>query len=283
MRSTEKNPETIKALSIDDALRAIQSRGRYCFRVDEIAKIMQRERGSVALKSALARASKAGHIVSIGKQQPWLIVPPEQSAYGAPPIEWWIDNYLSQVEPGYYVALLSAARHWGSSHYANQVMQVMVGKQNPKKTFGRLRLNFSYKKNPERTPVIVAAGSVASFRVSTREATLLDLIRHQDEIGGIEAIARIAHDFSRGITPNGVLAALIALDQAPTAQRLGFIAERVGFSKKILATIENWLCLKRISQQSLQRDGNNHEELLVCDRWSILYTAKQLETIQEIA
>jgi len=73
---------------------------------------------------ALQRLSRGGHIVLAQKKPAtWLIVPPEQAHYGAPPVDWWLDDLLREQEPHYYLALLSAARFWGSAHYAYQQLR----------------------------------------------------------------------------------------------------------------------------------------------------------------
>src|SRR3546814_18077432 len=48
----------------------------------------------------------------------YLIVPPEHRAAGAPPVTWWIDDFFAHQHEPYYLALLSAAAHWGASHQA---------------------------------------------------------------------------------------------------------------------------------------------------------------------
>ena len=59
---------------------------------------------------------------------------------------------------------------------------------------GRLKVDFFSKRAIAETPTTLVTSGVAPWRVSTREATLLDLIRHQPVIGGIESVVRIAHD-----------------------------------------------------------------------------------------
>jgi hypothetical protein len=82
------------------------------------------------ISSALNRLAKAGLVVLLTKKpSTWLIVPPEQAHYGAPPVQWWLHDFLKTTDPDYYVALLSAARPWGSGHYALQTVQVALSRQ----------------------------------------------------------------------------------------------------------------------------------------------------------
>lgn len=273
-------PQT--TLSSEEAIRGIQSKARYLFRTEEFAALTGRIAGGVAVKSALARLSRAGRIALVSKRPAiWLIVPAEHEHYGAPPVDWWLDDYLKNIEPGYYVALLSAARYWGSGHYARQAFQVMVGSQRPVLTVGRLAVEFMYKKNVTRTPVVRVSGAVSSLRVSTREATLLDLLRHHSEVGGLEAIVRIAKDFLPDMTPEGLIEALDALGQAPSAQRLGFLLEQLKAS--LAHPVAVWLKARDLNQQPLEKgQAESEDKTMVSSKWAIRYTQSQQQLIEEL-
>lgn len=284
MQKPESRAPAVSPLPGEAALRAIQAQARYIFRPVEFGRLTGNEVGGEALKSALARHSKRGRIALVSKRPTaWLIVPPEHEHYGAPPVGWWLHDYLKDTEPHYYLALLSAARHWGSGHDALQATQVMVGSQRASQTIGRLRLDYTCKKNIDKTPVVLVSTTVARMRVSTREATLLDLIRHQTEIGGLEAIVRIAHDFAPALAASNLVQALDALDQTRAAQRLGFVFEKLLLSE-MAAAVEVWLQKRRRTLQPLEvGDSSEPSELVTDPRWSVTYTPEQLEIFEEIA
>jgi len=273
-------------LSWDTALRSIQSEARYLFRAEELAQLAGREPHAVALKSALGRYSKLGRIASLSKHpSTWLIVPPEHQRYGAPPVQWWLDDFLAPIEPHYYLALLSAAHHWGSSHYALQSTQIMVSRPRQSHAVGRLELQFFFKKNLAQTPVVHESKSVAGFRVSTREATLLDLLRHQSKIGGLEAVARITRDLATGISDKGLTAALDAMDQVVSAQRLGFLLEALGL-EQLAVTVDSWLGTARRSVRALEPAALPFAQgarMTTSTRWGIEHTPAQMNLLRELA
>lgn len=216
------------ARSSDAALNGLQASARYFFEPDELARETGRQPASPALRLALHRLAKRGRIIPVTRRPPgYLIVPPEHASFGAPPVNWWINDCLQRIDPNYYVALLSAARHWGSSHYARQDTQVMLSKPRAPLTPGRLRVVFFAKAQIVGTPTTIVRSGTAPWRVSTRAATLLDLMRHQVVVGGLEAIARIARDLSSDIAAGELTIALNALGQIPTAQRLGFLLQHL--------------------------------------------------------
>ncbi|MDI9690135.1 type IV toxin-antitoxin system AbiEi family antitoxin domain-containing protein [Burkholderia cenocepacia] len=280
-------PTLSAKLDAEGAVRHIQTQARYFFEPAEFASLQGRDPDSPGVKKALVRLSQQGRIVLATKRPAgWLIVPPEHEHYGAPPVDWWLDDCLQRLEPDYYVALLSAARHWGSGHYALQTTQVMLSRPRPTLTAGRLRVDFFSKTNLKATPIVVERGGVASWRVSTREATLLDLVRHQSVIGGIEAVARVARDFSGALQGDALILAMDALNQVPAAQRLGFVLDRLALAKPA-ARVMRWLrerSGKRLTPQPLEphyqaADGEGVE----MDRdWGIRYSLRQLATLEAV-
>jgi len=267
----------------DAALRSIQAKGRYVFEASEFAALTGRDPNSVATKAALARLSKTGRITSLVRHpSTWLIVPAEHQHYGAPPVTWWIDDFLRHTDPHHYVALLSAARHWGSAHYAQQTTQVMVARARRPIEVGRLRVVFTYKAALAKTPTVTVTSSVAPYRVSTPEATLLDLIRHCKYIGGLEAIARIAKDFVPAMSGVGLRKALDGLGQAAAAQRLGFILEALG--SRLAGTVDAWLTGRNYRREQLEPGETLVDEPLnYHPKWRIAYFAPQLDLVRELA
>jgi hypothetical protein len=238
-----------------------------------------------AVSAALARLAADGRIVlALKRPAKWLIVPPEHAHYGAPPASWWLHDCLKDVEPHYYVALLSAARHWGSAHYALQTTQVMVRRHRLNRTIGKLRVEFTVKSTLERTPVVLATTQGAKLRVSTREATLLDLIRHQHAVGGLEAVARIARDFRKELQSQALRTALDALEQSAAAQRLGLILELQG-QADAARVVEEWLQSRPLLTVPLEFGDAQAQagERITSRPWRVSYSCEQRDQLEELA
>ncbi len=183
----------------------------------------------------------------------------------------------------YYVALLSAARHWGSAHYALQATQVMVERPRAAWMPGRLRVDFTAKRGVSRTPTVVVSHGVAPWRVSTREATLFDLIRHQSAVGGLESIARIARDLGPELSCDELTRAAEACGQVPVVQRLGFLLEQLQF-RHAANRMEEWLANRRVPVQSLTLGTSEARSASseVHARWRIRYNREHVETLKEL-
>lgn len=76
-----------------------------------------------ALKSAIARLSKKGGLVS-PRRGFYLILRPEDRVLGAPDPARWIDPLMKFLEIDYRISLLRAATFHGASHQAAMVFQV---------------------------------------------------------------------------------------------------------------------------------------------------------------
>ena len=82
------------------------------------------------MRQALYRKQARGRLVRLSRGSGlWRIVPLRYALVGAPPLETWLDRYLSKtLHIPYYVGLLSAAETYGASPYAGMVTQVMTVK-----------------------------------------------------------------------------------------------------------------------------------------------------------
>ncbi len=168
------------------------------------------------------------------------------------------------------------ANTMGRVRAANPVVDTMIKAL-------RLGLEFLFKKSLAQTPVVNANQAVATMRVGTREATLLDRLGHQTSIGGIEAVARIPKDFSRDLQANGLTDALDAPNQMPAARRLGFVLEALCLPR-LATVVGKWLAARRRLVHPLEAAPvRAATTTLTSDRWSIAYTAQQKATLKEMA
>jgi predicted transcriptional regulator of viral defense system len=266
----------------DEALRHIQAQHRYLFERAEFAALLGKAPGDLAVTGALSRLSRKKRIVAAAKRtSAWVIVPPEYEHYGAPPVTWWLNDYMKQLEPCYYVGLLSAARYWGSAHYAVQTTQVMVSRARRSVAVGAHRLDFTVKARLKETPTVMVRGDVAPWRVSTREATLLDLLRAQVCIGGIEAVARVSNDLAKKLEADEMTRALDGLDHTSTAQRLGFLLEALGHVRPA-RRVRSWIASRRTASIPLELQAPDDCFLELNKDWGVLYAPGRLSFLAEI-
>lgn len=241
---------------LSDLLDAAERSGKLNLRTADLAQALHGV-SAEALRQALHRQQRKGRIVSASRgSQHWVIVPLQDATAGAPPLEAWLDAYLSKtLGVPYYVGLLSAAEVYGASPQAVMVTQVMTpGVRRPVQV-GRHRLVFLKCARTFDMPTRWHETPHGRFKVSTPELTALDLLSRQQVAGGMARITEILQSLVPDMTAQGLTAALDAAQETPSAQRLGALLSQL--NQALLANlVANWLGNKRIRRIPLTMAGD---------------------------
>ncbi|OYV74883.1 MAG: hypothetical protein B7Z66_14945 [Chromatiales bacterium 21-64-14] len=197
---------------------------------------------TAALRQALHRQQRRGRLVRLSRgSDHWLIVPLQHATVGAPPLAVWLDRYMSKtLDIPYYVTLLSAAEVYGASPYAVTVTQVMVPERRRPITVGRHEVVFHTRARTETMPTRWHETPDGRFKVGTPELTALELVERATLVGGMGRILEVQRTLWASCTPQGLTQSLEALQEIPTAQRLGALL--VLENQHVLASrVAEWL------------------------------------------
>jgi predicted transcriptional regulator of viral defense system len=256
-------------LSSLEALKKIQMGAHYCFSSERFAALTGRETSVSASRAALHRLHARGFIKPLARGAGfWLIVPPEHFDRGAPPVLWWLHDYLIQKENAYQLALLSAARAHGSSHFAVLETQVFVPVPRRVLHVGPLRLRFFCKQSVAQAPTVMLSTEKTRVRVSSVATTLIDLLRHAPAIGGIERAALILQDLAPKLAPADISQSLEAAGDVAAAQRFGYLLDLYGHSKPA-SRVEKWLSPHR-KQRTRLDTSSPAAKCQVAQRWNVV-------------
>jgi len=208
--------------SLSAVLDAAERSGKLNLRVRDIRAALPGV-SSAALHQALYRQQRRGRLIRLSRgSDHWLIVPLQHAAAGAPPLETWLDRYLSKtLGIPYYVTLLSAAEAYGASPYAVMVTQVRVFERRRPITVGRHELVFHTRARIRDMPTRWHETPDGRFKVGTPELTALELVERATLVGGMARVREVLRELWSSCTPQGLTVALEALQEIPTAQRLG--------------------------------------------------------------
>lgn len=210
--------------------------GRVSFSLAELIKETR-----LSTIAAIRQLQRLNHVVRVSPRQPFfLIVTPEHWAVGAPPVAWWLHDYFKWLNQPYYLALQSAAGSYGSNPQALQVTQVMTKIPRRPVEIGRLRIQFFVKQMVEQTPTQLLANAFAPLQVSTPEATVFDLIRYAPRIGGIERVVETIVPLVPLLRATELRRVLRIENEVATAQRLGFVLEKLK-EPKLANAVKQWL------------------------------------------
>ncbi len=203
----------------------LASRGHYAFTKAQAQSALGVS--DVAVQAALRRLIHKGQLAMPARGF-CVIVPPEYRRLGCLPAAEFAPELMAYLDAPYYAGLLTAAEMYGAAHHKPQVFQVVTNRNRRPLAAGRVRIRFIAKATVERTPTTEKATARGYLRVSTPEATAIDLVTYVSSAGGLDNVATVLAELAERLDPREL--AKLVRDAAPMAlvQRLGFLLELVG-------------------------------------------------------
>jgi predicted transcriptional regulator of viral defense system len=185
---------------------------------------------AAARNAALHRLAKQGLIASPARGF-YVIVPPEYRALGCLPAEQFIPALMKREGRSYYAGLLTGAQYHGAAHQRPQAFQVFVDRRRRELVCGKVRVDFMLRSRLQEVPVQTLNTPRGTLRVSTPEATAIDLVGYQEQAGGLNQVATVLSELAERLRADRLPA---AADTAPIpwAQRLGYLLAQVGAPEK---------------------------------------------------
>jgi predicted transcriptional regulator of viral defense system len=184
-----------------------------------------------AAKLALNRLTKQQLIASPARGF-YVIVPPEYRSLKSLPADQFIPALMQRLGRAYYAGLLSAAQFHGAAHHRPQEFQVMVAKSRRAIVSGAVRVTFIVRNNIDSVAVQNFNTPRGTVRVSTPEATAVDLVGYPGHVGGLDQVATILSELAEKLDP-GKLAIAAQNAPMPWGQRLGYLLEKFGEGDRV--------------------------------------------------
>ena len=242
-----------------------QAEGLYFFTREEAIQSLKMT--EEAFRKAAARLAKKTRIVRI-RSGFFVIVPLEYRATGILPAEWFVADLTTYLEQPYYVGVLSAAAFYGAAHQQPQQFQVVTTAPMRRIQKKNLAIRFFFKTNFNATPVNQIKAQTGYIAISTPEATALDLIRYSRSIGGLDRVITVLKELGETMDATKLLEAAKADGNMAYAQRLGWLMEKSGHSKRV-ESLSLWIADQkplpaRLDPSQLIRGSNKD------NRWRLL-------------
>lgn len=202
-----------------------------------------------------------------------IIVPEEYIYTNRLPVERYIDALMKHYSRPYYVGLLTAASYYGASHQSPQSFQVITNYDKRNIQNGRNQILFYRKKNTAVIPIKKRNTATGYLNISTPEATLLDLVEFNRQIGGLDHVGVVISELVEKIS---ALSFIETVQHYPDAyvQRASYILEILGFDK-ICNSLDKYFAQKNIIYAYLNPSGNR-ERINKHPRWK-LFINQELE------
>ena len=203
-----------------DYLAHLAAQGRYHFTTEEAVEALGQSVSRV--RAALRRLKAQGQIVDPHRSF-HVILPPEHRDGGCPPAEDFVPPLMQYLDEPYYVALLSAAEAYGVAQ-EKHAFQVMARQNHPRIDCGESRVQFSRRKDLDRTPQCEKLTARGPVHIASPEATALELVGYADHCGGLGHVAGVVSDLAKVIEPQRLASAAL-LGPIAWAQRLGYMLD----------------------------------------------------------
>jgi len=170
----------------------------------------------------------------------------------------------------YYAGLLSAAQYYGAAHHRPQELQVLLVKQRRPIHCGSVRVAFFVRKRLRDVPLQPFNTPRGPIQVSAPEATALDLVGYQHQVGGLDQVVTILSELAERLDPQKLV---VAAQTAPLpwAQRLGHVLERAGAPERAEA-LKSYI--KRTARDTVALMPGLHADAVRRDvDWKLLINA----------
>lgn len=221
--------------------------GRSFFTLKDIQKI-SKDASPIALKAAIGRLHTKGKIAMPYKGF-YVILPPEHRSTGCLPAEEFIPDLMNYLGQPYYAGLLSAAEYYGAAHQRPQVFQVMVSKARRPIKCGNVRVWFTYRDNLADIPTRSRNTRTGVIRMSSPEATALDLVGYKRHCGGLNNIATVLNELAEQIDPEELIR-IAGYSPIAWTQRLGYLLDLVE-AKDLADRVAEYIKQKRPNRKPL--------------------------------
>lgn len=226
--------DAIPHRSLSELADALQAEGRYTFSRPEAGALAV---SGPMFKKAVMRLT-AKKRLAVPTRGFYVIVPIEYRTAEAPPPDWFIDDLMRHMGKPYYVGVLSAAALHGAAHQQPQEFQVVTDMARRSMRVGRARIRFLGKRRHEQTIVTTVSTVTGKMRVSTPEATAIDLLRYARPAGGLGNVATVLTELAERIDPVRLAEAAAADGEMVYAQRLGYLLGHVDAAQQATGLAE---------------------------------------------
>lgn len=245
-------------MTISEYIHQLQSYEEYSFSWSELQD--KCGKSDISLKRELSRLVEKKKILNLRKEF-YLIIPARFSKFGQIPIQLYIEKLFKSLERKYYVAFYSAAKFYGASH--QQIMKDYVMTERPKlRNISRadIRIDFLTSSNWSSKNIQKRKSDTGYFKISSPALTAMDLIHHQNKLGGLNRMLAVIEELLEEITPNDVSQLLTWYPHKSSIQRFGFLIEELDADREFVDLISNHLKLIRffpvlLSPKSGQKAG----------------------------
>ena len=198
-----------------------------------------------------------------------ILIPPAYRLWRTVPANQFVDPMMNHLCHRYYVGFLSAAEIHGAAHQRPQVFQVVTDARLRNRQFGRVRIEYFSSAAVATRPTKTVNTQTGTMIVSSVEATVLDLVSHPRNGGGISNVATIIGELLEEKRIS--IEKLVELsEQYPVAtlQRTGYLMDAVAELIGVRTTTER-LQKRMVGRETAPLIASQPRRGVIDQRWKV--------------
>ena len=236
-----------------DYIKWVRSNGYSAFTTEEALSYLKITKN--AFNCGMYKLKKKGEVISPAKNL-YVIIPPEYQSMGCIPPAELIPLIMKHWNLNYYVCLLSAAVYFGASHQKPQVFQVMTNKQLKPFIFGKVKIEFIFKKSLNDLPIQKQVVKTGYLTIASPELIAFDLLNYPRQSGGLNPTATVLSELIEFLNPEKLMDLVKRAPEYAWVQRLGYILEHIDSmdlekQAKIINGLKRYILSKTIKSTPL--------------------------------
>ncbi len=240
------------------------SLGRYCFSKKQV--ISELSLTAIQFQYQAYRLIEKKLIKKFGPHF-FVIVSAEYTNLGGPPLEWVIDPLMTHLGQDYYIGLLSAASMYGATHQQPMNFQVITNKPTKAIVMDLVTVQFHFSKVCESAYILKNKVQTGYVKVSSKEQTIVDLIKYYPVCGYLSNVAQVVKDLSLECSMDAFKKLIKEERNEASLQRLGYIFEFLNL--QTLAQMVEKELKRRVTQMILLRPDMNKGDSVKSTRWKL--------------
>lgn len=212
-------------MDVKNYIKELMAVEEYSFSLEELRR--NTDKSDVALKLELARLIEKKDILNFRKGF-YLIIPPRYSSFGKIPVQLYAEKLFRSLKRNYYLGLYSAARIHGAAHQQVQREYLMI--EQP--TLGDIKksnldIKFLTTSHWPASNLVKKRSDAGDYQVSSPVLTVVDLIHHQNKLGGLNRMLAILEELLEEVEAGDLTRLLSWYTNRSSLQRLGFLMEEL--------------------------------------------------------
>lgn len=230
----------LRMSNVKDYIVKCQSLEEYSFSWNELSEYCNAPESTI--RKELVRLIESKELINL-RQGFYLIVPPRYRNLGKVPLQLFIDKLFKSLKKEYYVGLYSAATFHGASH--QQIQQDYVITEPPAlrmiKKKNNTTIHFYKTVQWPKGNLSKRKSDAGTFIISSQALTIVDLIQHQNVLGGINRMLANIEELLEEMTANDLKELLTWYSNKSNLQRMGYLMEYHGVGEEITGILYNKL------------------------------------------